>query len=90
MLRVSLAALAALILLSGPASAQKMTDKQNCLQGVADVRESMASEDTPEVAEKTEAEVKELLEVSTSLCERGNFKDAEKLLELARGMVVSE
>ena len=90
MVRIFLVALGALFLLSGPASAEKMTDKQKCMQGVVDVRTTMKSDETPDPGEKVEAQVEELLEVSTSLCERGNFKDADKLLELARGLVVSE
>ena len=72
------------------AVAQGMTEKQKCLRGVLDVRETMASAETPEPGAKIRAEVENLLEVSTHLCEQGNFVYAGKLLELARGLVVSE
>ncbi len=86
--RMILAALAVFLLLSGPAVAQQMTEKQKCAQAVADVRNVMENESTP--GEKARKRVEELLEISTHLCEQANFRYAETLLQLARTMVASE
>ena len=90
--RILMAVVAAVFLLADPASAatKRMTEKEKCLQSVTDVRDSIESEETPALIEKRRAEVESLLEISNHLCEQGNFRYAEELLELARGMVVSE
>jgi hypothetical protein len=85
-----LAALAAVFLVSAPATAAQIMDKEACRQGVRDVRDTLESGESPKPGGKTWAEVVKILEVTTSLCERGNFRDAESLLELARTMTASE
>lgn len=69
-------------------SSAEMPEKDKCLAQVALVEQM--KQDEPEVGEKSEAKIKELMEVATHLCEQGNFVYAGKLTDVARGMLVSE
>ena len=73
MLRTLLAATGLALLVSGPAFAAKMTEKQKCLSGVAIVLETLESEDTPRPGDRAMEQVNQLIEISTHLCEQGNF-----------------
>ncbi len=90
MIRRLILAMVAAVCLSTPAMAAKMTAKEKCLRNILDVRETQEAEETPKVGEKAQAQVDHLLEIARHLCEQGNFQYAESLLEIARGMVVSE
>lgn len=48
------------------------------------------SDETPGIGKKAQAQVDELPEIATHLCDQGNFKYAETLISLARGMLASE
>ena len=91
MTRFLFVAVAVLAFVAMPAQAAKrMTEKDKCLQSVADVVEMAQSEETPGIGKKAQAQVDELLEIATHLCDQGNFKYAESLVSLARGMLASE
>ena len=90
MLRTLVLAMGLTFLVSGPTIAAKMTEKQICLSGVAIVLETLESEDTPKPGDWAMEQVNQLVEISTHLCEQGNFKYANDLLAFARGLIASE
>jgi hypothetical protein len=90
MLRYVLTASIAIILFTSPGDAATKSEKDKCFQKVLEIGEIQESEDTPGIGEMAQQEVDELVEIATHLCQQGNFRYAEKLLEIARGMLASE
>ena len=90
MLRSAAMVTATALLLTGSSYAAKPTAKDKCLRSVLDIAEMRDSEDTPKIGEKAQQDVDDLVEVAAHLCQQGNFQYAERLLEMARGMLVSE
>ncbi len=72
------------------AQAAEVTKMQKCQGAIKVIAEMKADEDTPEIGEKAESEVDTLVEVATRLCELGDFEFADRLMQIARGMMVSE
>ena len=70
-----------------PTFAEAQTEKQKCTQSVEDVRKMRASSDAGPRANK---EADELIEVAQHLCTQGNFVYADKLMEVARGLLTTE
>ncbi len=89
MLKRMLSGFAVVLFVATPVLAAKMTAKEECLQGVADVRDMLEKGD-PRLGPKTEAQMTELVEIATHLCEQGNFRYAESLLRIARTTMSSE
>ncbi len=85
---VALALLA--VTMAQPAAAARKTEKELCLQKVNDVETMKADPASASPGPKAEAKVADLIEIATHLCEQGNFKYADDLLALARGMLASE
>ena len=90
MLRYATMATATVLLLAGSSYAATPTAKDKCLRSVLDIAAMRDAADTPRIGEKAQKEVDDLVEVATHLCQQGNFQYAEKLLALARGMLVAE
>ena len=76
--------------LAQPATAAKMTEKDKCLQAVADIGDMKEDAGTPEATPKEAEAVDSLVEIATHLCTQGNFKYAEELLGIARVIMSSE
>ena len=70
--------------------AAEVTEKQKCLGAIKVIDELKADEETPAIGDKAEAEVAALVEIATHLCHEGNFVYSGQLMEIARGMMVSE
>lgn len=68
-------------------AAMAQSEKEQCLQLVADVKQ-MRADST--VSERNNQQADILIEVGTSLCERGNYPDAAKTMQVARGLLVTE
>ena len=75
-------------MLSAPAAHANDMDK--CMGEIRTIAEMKADEDTPDIGEKAEAMVDNLTEVAGYLCEQKKYDDASQLMEVARGMLVSE
>ena len=70
--------------------AAEMTEQEKCLGAVKVIDEMKADEETPAIGDKAEAEVDALVEIATHLCNEGHFDYSGQLMEIARGMIVSE
>ena len=86
---VVLAAVMAVVFSVG-AMAQPMAEKQKCLSNVQDVLDMQNSSEFPNIGEIAQGEADELIEIATYLCENANYLYASQLLEIVRGMLVSE
>lgn len=84
---VLLAAVAAILLSAGTASAQVVQDKKTCVQAVEDARQATAD---AAITEKARAEAADLVRISEHLCTQANFVYAERLLGIVRGMTAGE
>ena len=77
-----------LVTLSLPASAQRMTEKEQCLQSIKDAKVNLTkTEDTGRPGEKIEQEAEKLFPIAERLCEEGNYKDAKELVAFLRHLL---
>ena len=72
---------------SGSAVAAPMTEKDKCVSSVGIVQEMMENSDS---SEKEQGMVKTLIELSTGLCDRGRYEEAEDALSVVRGIMGTE
>ncbi len=78
-------ATASVLAFAAPAAAQM--NKEKCAEAVADVQDMQKAGG---IGAKTEAQVKELIEVAMHLCDQGNFQYADSVLRVVRTMMASE
>ena len=90
MLRIALMAGVLAVALGSGAMAQPLAERQKCLSNVQDVLDMQSSSEFPNIGEIAQGEVDELVEIATYLCENANYLYANQLLEIVRGMLVSE
>ena len=75
------------VVLSNPAVAQTIADKDSCALGIADVEKMRASSDA---GAKANQQADDLIEVATHLCGQANFVYAEKVLGAIRALLSTE
>lgn len=66
----------------------QIADASACAQSVANTKEARAQ--NPDIGEKSAKVFDELVALAEKRCEEKEFKKADELLQVARGMVASE
>lgn len=75
-------------LASFAANEPQVADASQCSQGVKDTKEARAS--NPDIGPKAAKTFDDLMALAEKRCEQKEFKFADELLQVARGMVASE
>lgn len=70
------------------ANGPQIADASQCSQSVKDTKEARAS--NPDIGDKAAKVFDELIALAEKRCEQKEFKFADELLQVARGMVASE
>jgi hypothetical protein len=75
------------LVIAGPVLAAPKTEKQKCMSSVEIVQEMLESSDG---TDKEKDMVKTLIDLSTGLCDRKRYDEAEETLSVARGIMGTE
>ena len=87
----AVATVAALSVVTASLSAKaEYKDKAQCLNELKIVEDMRADASIPTLGEKYTKTLEELLGLAKQRCDSGQFKNAEELIALARGMLASE
>ncbi len=73
---------------SGHAASKQVTDASACKQALVDIKEQRLNE--PEIGDKAAKMFDEIVALAEQRCAKKEFKYANDLLTIARGMVASE